>query len=151
MTQSLAQKGKLCRVGEGIHLPESGENYVISETEEEKGSGDEESERGGGSLDKEMEKGGKRKAKWEWKKRAGAGLPASKRQKLSQDQDEKMLKVLAAQDDKMGRFYQETLTSGIDKLVGAIASTNTAPTKLLSGEREVFEQRLAAQEASLVH
>jgi len=62
-----------------------------------------------------------------------------------------MLKVLAAQDDKMGRFYQETLTSGIDKLVGAIASTTTVPTKLLSAEREVFEHRLAAQEASLVH
>jgi len=140
MRQSLAQKGKLCGVGEVIDLPESSENYVISDTEKEKGSGDEESERGEGSLDKEMEKGGKRKAKREWKKRAGAGLPASKRQKLSQDQDEKMLKVLAAQDDKMGRFYQQTLTSGINKLVGDIASTNTAPTKLLSAERELFEQ-----------
>jgi len=85
MTQSLAQKGKLCRVGEGIDVQESSENYVMSDTEEEKGSGDEESERGGGSLDKEMEKGGKRRAKRKWKKRAGAGLPASKRQKLSQD------------------------------------------------------------------
>jgi len=77
MTQSLAQKGKLCGVGEGIDLPESGEIYVISDTEEEKSTGDEESERVGGSLDKEMEKGGKRKAKREWKKWAGAGLPAS--------------------------------------------------------------------------
>jgi len=77
MTQSLAQKGKLFGVGEGIDLPETGDNYVISDSKEEKGSGDEELERGGGSLDKEMEKGGKRKAKREWKKREGAGLPAS--------------------------------------------------------------------------
>ncbi|KAG0126030.1 hypothetical protein HOY82DRAFT_542721 [Tuber indicum] len=109
MTQSLAQKEELELSGlrDGIDLQGMIEVWESSNTSTENESNEEK------------------------------GLPAAKRQQLFHDQDAKMLKVLAAQDDKMGRFYQETLTTGIEKLVSDVP--------------EGFEQRLTAQEAGLKH
>ena len=82
-------------------------------------------ERGQGEEDEETIVGERgRKEKREWKERPGAGLSAGKRQKLADAQDENFIRALDLQDEKAGRFYQETLTTGIDKLVGAITQAS---------------------------
>ncbi|KAG0136901.1 hypothetical protein HOY82DRAFT_535985 [Tuber indicum] len=51
-------------------------------------------------------------------------MPAGKRQRLAQAQEENLLRALEAQDEKAGKMYQETLTAGIDKLVDAITNSS---------------------------
>jgi len=119
MTQKLAQRS------ENEIVQRSDSPLIIGN---EMGLSDEEDnpdERGQGEEDEETIVGERgRKEKREWKERPGAGLSAGKRQKLADAQDENFIRALDLQDEKAGRFYRETLTTGIDKLVGAITQAS---------------------------
>ena len=67
-------------------------------------------------------------------------MSAGKRQKLADAQDENFIRALDLQDEKAGRFYRETLTTGIDKLVSAITQASQPDsTSVFSSSRESQE------------
>jgi len=156
MTQKLAQREQRMEseydveselAGGGIWtIDRKEEDASIREQERVENTDSEEEKQGRG-------RGGKQKR--EWKERAGAGLPAGKRQKLAQDQDESLIRALEMQDEKAGKVYRETLTAGIDKLVGAITQVqqpqSSASNQLEDKSKEIRDmtERLTRQEKQL--
>jgi len=137
MTQKLAQRSEN-EIGCRSDLPLIiGNEMGLSDEEDIMG----EIERGQGDENEEnMGRGRERKNKREWKERPGAGLSAGKRQKLADAQDESFIRALDLQDEKAGRFYRETLTTGIDKLVSAITQASQPDsTSVFSSSRESQE------------
>ena len=162
MTQRLAQREQIELI-DGIDPPLSETANMIELGREEGGQGEiedteveEEEDEIREVREREIEReGGRRKR--EWKERPGAGMPAGKRQRLAQDQDENLIQALERQDEKAGKLYKETLTAEIDKLVEAIAQASQPGQAAVPAQaskdggnaEQKREERLAEQERKL--
>jgi hypothetical protein len=156
MTQRLAERDQGI---ESLHEveSESARASIRSFDMEQEGHDGREQNREGGDTDSEGRRAQGRRGKQarEWQERPGAGLLAGKRQKLAQDQDENLLRALEAQDEKAGVFYRETLTAGIEKLVGAITQAHQPQSSVSrrfdeeSKEIRDMTERLTRQEEQL--
>ena len=115
MTQWLAQREQIQLI-EDIDSPFLDADVMELGTDREERDDGEDTELEGREEvgEREKERG---KKKRERKERPGVGMSAGKRQRLSQDQDENLLRPLEAQDEKAGKLYKETLTvTGTDTM-----------------------------------